>query len=78
MKARNFKDGTKNVGPGSGAYLPDYDKVLPSARKSTILNRFDQKKETPGPGYYYLRSTFSTPKITIGNKEKLAVRPGVG
>lgn len=78
MKARNFKDGQKNVGPGSGAYMPNYEKVLPSARKSTILERFHQKKETPGPGYYDLGSTFSQPKITIGRKENLAVRPGVG
>lgn len=78
MKARNFKDGTKNIGPGSGAYMPNYDKVLPSARKSTILERFHQKKQVQGPGYYDLGSTFSPPKITIGHRETLAVRPGVG
>lgn len=76
MKARNFRDTEKHDGPGSGAYMPNYERVLPSVRRNQILERITPKKEAPGPGYYDLGSTFSGPKITIGRKESLAVRPG--
>ncbi|OHS97783.1 hypothetical protein TRFO_09192 [Tritrichomonas foetus] len=78
MKGRNFLPDRKDAGPGVGKYNPDYDKVLPSPRRNQILERPKERNTVSGPGYYDLGSTFSPPKITIGQKEKLAVRPGVG
>ena len=50
MKARKFIDDAAPIGPGPGGYHPDYDAVLPSARKTQIGNVIHRKDETPGPG----------------------------
>lgn len=79
MKGRNFfPEEGKSSSPGP-AYLPDYNNVLPSARKITIRDRVPDPKAKVGPGYYDIGTTIGQgPKITIGNKEKLNVRPGLG
>ncbi|OHT01621.1 hypothetical protein TRFO_07538 [Tritrichomonas foetus] len=79
IKGRNFScDEGKAFSPGP-AYKPEYGAVLPSPRRTQILEKVKDPKKPVGPGYYDLGSTMGQgPKITIGNKEKLAVRPGIG
>ena len=78
LKGRNFwPEEGKAVSPGP-AYMPEYENVLPSPRKITIREKIQEPKPKAAPGYYNLGTTVGDgPKITIGNKEKLAVRPGL-
>ena len=51
MRPRIFMKDNDNCSPGPGKYNPDYDKVLPGTRKSTITSRHPGPKAevTPGP-----------------------------
>ena len=78
IKSRKYPQNDGIIdGPGGGKYMPDYDKVLPSRPKTSILERHDPKPKGPLPGYVDLGTTMQGPKWTIGRKEELAITPGV-
>lgn len=51
--------------PGPGAYLPQYDKVLPSAPKYGMRSRHKEKDPRRGAAYRNLGSTLGGPKFSI-------------
>jgi hypothetical protein len=78
MKAREFgPDLTLPDGPGTGKYLPDFAKVLPSDGKGRqILERFKPKAPPLGGEYVDLGSTNRSPRWTIQPREPIAVMEG--
>lgn len=51
--------------PGPGTYVPQYDKVMPSAPKYGIRGRAKEKRQDVTPGYRNLGSTLSGPRYSM-------------
>jgi hypothetical protein len=78
MKAREFgPDLAFPDGPGSGKYLPDFARVLPSDTKGrVILEKFKPKPPGLSGEFVDLGSTNRSPRWTIAPKIPLTVMPG--
>jgi len=78
IKGRNYPPPeTKSPGgPGPAGYTPEYRRVLPSTPQTSIQNRYNEKSDKGGLGYFDLGSTLKGPKFTIGSKENVEIAVG--
>ena len=80
IKSRVFpKNDGESSSPGPGKYGPDYNAVLPSARRVTIKGRTEQKQGTSTPGPYSIPNDFKPKGISFhckGYEPKQDQTPG--
>ena len=83
LKARLFPpEEGKNEGPGSGAYMPDYDAVYSTQKKTIGAKHNDLKTfQTPGPGQYEIDRRLKGGPISFHMRPKEVINnnnPGPG
>jgi hypothetical protein len=78
LKAREFgPDLQLPDGPGTGKYLPDFARVLPSDTKGRlILERFKPKPPVKGGEFVDIGGTNRSPRWSIQPREPISVMPG--
>ena len=82
MRQRVYpKNDGESCSPGPGKYHPDYEYVLPSARRTTIQNRTYDRKIEPTPGPYDVPNDYKPRGISFhqkGYEPKPDITPGPG